>query len=383
MTQPAKTPESSKSSVAWGCLLSGVAALVTFGTAIMIMAPMSWAAVFVFAPMMGIATIAWIVIVSVANRGNADMWGGTLLFAAFAMAGFVTFILLDKNEQSAKREADIKLGESLATSRLIDNPIGPIDRLAVTSMQCGHGVCGHALMFGMAKEVVTISRYKNWITYYRLQPIGKCPTYNDSGAAYVAPLQQIGIFDACLRRMKKVQSDPYSEIKNAVLISYQSSGHERDKGLFPSRHIYGVVARKMENRHITEELARWEYFHSGRAQRSFGKRFNQTEFVAALTGMEADMDKAFVRRSFSDAVRHIKEKIGLIKMEYRAIFAYLQKLVRDARAETGEPVIVTKATDDELQAIIEHLCFARTSEKNRCSTRLEYLRSEYNMEIRP
>jgi hypothetical protein len=369
--------------VAGGCLLSGVAALVTFGTAIMIMAPMSWGAVFVFAPLMGIATIAWIVIVSVANRGNSAMWSGTLLFAALAVVGFVFFLLLHEYEQSVKRKADIKLGESLATSRVIENPVGPIDRLAVTSSRCGDNLCGHALMFGMAKEVATISNHRKLITYYRLQPIGKCPTYNDSVAAYVAPLQQIGIFDACLRRMKRVQSDPYSEIKNAVVISHQSSGHERNKGLFPSRQIDGVVARRMENRHITEELARWEYFRSWRAKRSFGKRFSETEFVEALTGMEADMERAFVKRSFPDAVRHIKGKIGLIKLEYEAVFAYLQKLVRDTRAETGDTVIVTKTTDDEIQAIIEHLCFAKTSEKNRCSRRLESLRSEYNMEIRP
>ena len=143
------------------------------------------------------------------------------------------------------------------------------------------------------------------------------------------------------------------------------------------------MARKLENGRITEELARWEYFSSAYAQRSFGKRFSQTEFLEAFTGMEADMDKAFVKRSFPDAVRHIKEKIGLIKMEYRAVSSYLHKLVRDTRADTGGPVVVTKATDDELQAIIEHLCFAKTSEKNHCSKGLESLRSAYNMEIRP
>lgn len=373
MNQSTRTSGSSRKSVAVGCLVSGVAALVTFGTAIMIMVPMNWAAVFVFFPLMGIALAAWLAIVSIANRGNGAMWSGTLLFVVLAIVSYAALRLGNEFERATKREIDTKLGETLATSRVIESPVGPIDRLAVSGILCGNNVCGHALMFGMAKEVAIISQHNNWVTHYRLQPIEKCPTDNETYAAFVGPLQELGIFDACLRREKKVQSDPYSEIKDAVVIS-NKRGSDR---------VYRTVARKLENGHITEELARWEYFRSTYAQRSFGKRFSQTEFLEALTGMHADKDKAFVKRSFADAVRHIKGKIGRIKMEYRAVSSYLHKLVRDTRAKTGGPVVVTKATDDELQAIIEHLCFAKTSEKSHCSKGFESLRSTYNMEIRP
>ena len=223
MKQRTRTSGNPKTSVAVGCLVSGIAALVTFGTAIMIMVPMSWVAVFVFFPLMGIAFAAWLVIVSIANRGNGAMWSGTLLFVVLAIVSYASLRLGNEFEQSAKREADIKLGESLATNRVIENPIGPIDRLAVSGILCGNSVCGHALMFGMAKEVAIISQYNEWVTYYRLQPIEKCPTDNDTYAAFVGPLQKLGIFDVCLRREKQIQTDPYSEIKDAVLISLQSS----------------------------------------------------------------------------------------------------------------------------------------------------------------
>lgn len=375
MNQPNKISRDSIASVAAGFLIAGIAALFTFGVAIALLSKMSWAAVFAFFPFLGIAFLAWGAIVSISNRNNGAMWGGTVIFTMFAMVSLMYYLEAGNAEQIAKREAakkaDIWLGESLATSRVIKNPTGPIDRLAVENRLCGDDTCGHALLHGLAREVVVISGYS--ITYYRLQPIVKCPTDNDTFAAFVEPLQKLGIFDACLRREKRVQSDPNSEIQNAVLISTQ----------FNSRRVLRSVASKLENGRITEELARREYFQSHYANRSFGKRFSELEFLEALTGMEVNKDDAFVNRSFPDAVIHIKKKIGRIKMNYRAITLYLQRLLREARKKAGGPLIVTKATVDELQFVFDHLCTRGTTEIPDCTMRLNSLRNAYNLEVRP
>ena len=68
-----------------GFLFAAIASLLTFGTAIALMAPMSWAAVFVFFPLTGLALIAWTGIVALVNRGNSDMWRGTIVFAIAAI----------------------------------------------------------------------------------------------------------------------------------------------------------------------------------------------------------------------------------------------------------------------------------------------------------
>ncbi len=91
MNQPTKTSRSSIASVATGFLVSGIVALVTFGIPIMMMTKLSWAAVFVFFPFMGAAIVAWVFIVSIANRGNGAKWGGTLLFAVLAIVSLVFY----------------------------------------------------------------------------------------------------------------------------------------------------------------------------------------------------------------------------------------------------------------------------------------------------
>jgi len=389
MNQPNKISGNSIASAVAGFSIAGIAALVTFGLAIAILSKLSWAAVFVFLPFLGIAFLAWGAIVSIANRRNGAMWGGTIIFTVFAMVSLAFYVKSIKSEQVAKRasarQADIELGESLATSRKIKNPTGPIDLLAVYSERCGGNICADALLYGMAKEVVTIYQFqsKAWLTYYRLRPIEMCPTDNDTLAAVVYPLQKLGIFNACLRRERKVHADPHGEIKDAVLLSFHDGMGRKNASLFPSRHVNGAVARKMKDGRITEEIARWEYFKPTSVKRNFGKRFDRIEFLEALTGTRADKDKVFVTRSFSDAVSHIKKKIGFIKVEYGAVSFYLQKLLKDIREKTGGPVIVTKATNDELQVIIDDLCNSGAAPIPRCTKWLGSLRDASSMEIRP
>lgn len=388
MKQPTKTTTNSIASAVAGFLIAGFAAFVTFGFAIMAMNPMGWAAVFVFIPILGIALLAWGAIVSIANRRNGAMWGGTVIFIVFAMVSLAFYLGPSPSEQMAKRasarQADIELGKSLATSRKIKNPTGPIDLLAIYSKRCGRSTCEDALLYGMAKEVVIISTHRQWLTYYRLRPIEMCPTDNDTLAAVVYPLQRLGIFNACLRRERKVRADRHGKIKDAVLLSFHD-GMEvtRNHVLFPNSHVRGAVARKLKDGRITEEMARWEYFKPTSVKQNFGERFNRIEFLEALTGMRADKNKLFVRRSFSDAVSHIRKKIGLIKLDYGAVSFYLNQLVKDTREKNGGRVIVTKATNDQLQAIIDDLCVSGASPIPRCTKWFGSLRDAYSMEIRP
>jgi hypothetical protein len=355
-----------------GFLFAAMASLLTFGTAIALMAPMSWAAVFVFFPLMGIALIAWIGIVALANRGNSDMWGGTITFAVAAIVsvfGWFAYQDMSKKQVRAQQaKAHMQLGTKLSTAQIVEAPVGQIDRLAYHSNGC-YFICSYALIHGLAKEFAAIDERSNSVKIFRVQPVGLCqPTEPSSDFTYKA-LQELGIFDKCIRMEHYSPDMALTKIgASGILISYQSPGHVKEAGLFPSIDVAGIVARRIgENGEIGVEIARWEHLSGNSRQISFGSKIDYRKFFHALTGIPASPNNAFVERTFAEAIDQIADKLDSHKLRTDGILRYLSRLVRETRKKTKKLVPVTPSTASKLQMINDKLCKTDTGINDHCS----------------
>jgi hypothetical protein len=355
-----------------GFLFAAMASLLTFGTAIALMAPMSWAAVFVFFPLMGIALIAWTGIVALANRGNSDMWGGTIAFAVAAVVSvFGWFAYQDMSKEQVRAQqakAHMQLGTKLSTAQIVEAPVGQMDRLAYHSNGC-YFICSYALIHGLAKEFAAIDERSNSVKFFRVQPSDLCQSYEPSSYHTYKALQELGILDKCIR-MEHYSTDValYTIVSRSILISYQSQRQMKEAGLFPSVDVEGIVARRIGNDgQIGEEIARWEHLRGRHKQISFGSSIEPRKFLHALTGIPASSNNAFVERTFAEAIDQIADKLDSNKLRYDGILRYLSRLVRETREKTKKPVLVTPSTASKLQMINDKLCKTDTGINDHCS----------------
>ena len=316
------------------------------------------------------------------------MWRGTIVFAIAAIVsviGWLAYQDMSKKQVRANQErAHNKLGVKLSTAQVFETPVGEIERLAYHSNDC-HFICSYALIHGLAEEFAGIDERSNSVKIFRVQPVGLCqPTEPSSDHTYKA-LQELGIFDKCIRMEQHSTDIALTTIgPGSILISYQSQGQAKEPGLFPSVDVEGIVARRIgSNGQIGEEIARWEYLRGSQRLINFGSSIEPRKFLHALTGIPASSNNAFVERTFAGAVDQIADKLDSGKLRYDGILKYLSRLVRETREKTKNPVMVTPSTASKFMLINDRLCTTDTGINDHCSRGFASLQKLLTVNAKP
>ena len=220
-------------------------------------------------------------------------------------------------------------------SRVIEHPSGQIDNLLMKASSCTEA-CAEILVDGLAKRLVLHDSDGRSapivMNTYEIARGDKCssrPGEEASAVTDIAPLQENGVFDACVVRTAQSEVDSLGKgIAEGILIKTDDDHYRNSpESIIRSHGPQNVaVAYKITEGNVGDEYVRWEYAFNRKTKERIGTSFDIPDLVRALTGLPSDRFARALRLSAGEAVNHVYQAVGQIPIDPSAVRRYFEKV---------------------------------------------------------
>ncbi|WP_136618125.1 MULTISPECIES: hypothetical protein [Mesorhizobium] len=262
----------------------------------------------------------------VRRRGSAQIFGAVAFYPLTIAIFFAARYGLLLASMAQMDEAYLK--------RTFEHPIGKIETMAYLGMDCYSTNCPQLLVDGVVGRVAFLGQRPEvippwgerappadpglWVkNAFRLGHGPECLMENSQITVYW--IQQRGIFDAC------ILPDGENLLLGEAILARDGRANARDvERFFGPKGGNIAVAYRLSGGETGPEIARWE---SGRLPFGggvVGTRFEQIDFMRALSGVTTDRFAEAAKFDLASRIDIIHAAIGSVPINIAAVASYLR-----------------------------------------------------------
>ncbi|QKC84328.1 hypothetical protein [Mesorhizobium sp. NZP2077] len=290
-------------------------------TFVIFLGPIVAASVFIVLPIV-VATTYF----GVRRRGSAQIFGAVAFYPLTIAIFFTARYGLMLISAAQMDEAYLK--------RTIEHPIGKIETMAYLGMDCYRTNCPQLLVDGFVGRVAFIGQRPKvtppwgerapptdpglWVKKaFRLGQGPECRTKNLQLSGYW--IQQRGIFDVC------IVPDSEDFLLGEATLTRDGRANARDvERFFGPKGDNIAVAYRVSGGEIGPEIARWESGQLPFGGGAVGARFEQTDFMRALSGVTTDRFAEAAKFDLASRIDIIHAAIGNVPIDITGVVSYLR-----------------------------------------------------------